>query len=555
MMPSEVYDKQIAYFTMEIALDNRMNTYSGGLGVLAGDTMRSFADLQIPTVGVTQINSEGYCDQKIDEGGKQIDSAESWNPSEFLEPLSSEISLKIGGEEVKVGGWKKTVEGENGYEIPMIFLDTNIEENSEKFKKITKRLYGGDQEYRLMQEVVLGIGGVRFLNELNYEVDIYHINESHSSLLALELLKNSDMDLEYVRDRCVFTTHTPEGSGHDKFSYDLVERVLGDYISIETLKEISREDNLHMTELALNLSGYINAVSKRHGEVSESMFPGYEIDAITNGVHIPRWVSDSFRAVYDEYLPGWRKDPFKLKHAIRIPDDEIWEAHLKEKDRLIDYVNDNAEVEMNDRVFTIGFARRAAPYKRADLIFHNPDRLVQIAKEVGDFQVLFAGKAHPQADMSKKIIKSVYNKTKDLKEDIKMAYLENYDLRLGALLTFGVDLWLNNPERGREACGTSGMKAACNGIPQLGTLDGWWIEGHIKDVTGWKIGLEPEEKADNADEVDSNDLYEKLEEKVIPRFYTNKKGWIKTMKSCISFNASYFNTHRMVREYFLNAYM
>lgn len=554
-MPSGVHDKQIVYFTMEVALDPEMNTYSGGLGVLAGDTMKSFADLGIPTLGVTQINEEGYCDQKIDEEGNQIDAAESWNPSDFLEPIPSEVSVNIEGKRVKIGGWKKKIVGDNGFTVPMIFLDTNLEDNLEEQRDITKRLYGGDQKYRLMQEIVLGIGGVRLLEELDYDIDIYHMNESHSSLLALELLKRLDMKRDEVRDKCVFTTHTPEGSGHDKFSYDLVEEVLGDYMPISTLKELSRDENLHMTELAFNLSGYVNGVSKRHSEVSKEMFPGYSIDAITNGVHIPRWVSESFREVYDEHLPGWRKDPFKLKQAMRIPDDDLWEAHLEEKDKLIDYVNENTDVEMKDRVFTIGFARRAAPYKRADLIFYDLDRLVKIAKEVGDFQVLFAGKAHPQADLSKEVIKKVYQKTKNLKEDIKMAYLENYGIELGALLTSGVDIWLNTPERGREACGTSGMKAACNGIPQLGTLDGWWIEGHIEDVTGWKIGLKPEEKVDNADEIDASDLYDKLEEKIIPKFYANKKGWIRTMKDSISFNASYFNTHRMVREYLLNAYI
>lgn len=551
---SESNVEKVAYFTMEIGLNPGMHTYSGGLGILSGDTMRSFADLEIPAVGVTQLNNLGYCKQELDEEGEQVDSPDEWNPEDFLERLSTTATVQIEGNKVKVGAWKREIENSEGFTVPVIFLDTDLEENDEKYRDITSKLYGGDHRYRFFQEIVLGIGGVRILRELGHDIKKYHMNESHSSLLTLELLRGHDMDIEKVRDLCVFTTHTPEGSAHDKFSYELVKEVMGDFIPISKLKDLSREEDLHMTLLALNLSGYINAVSKRHEEVMERMFPGYSIDSITNGVHMLTWVSDSFKGLYDENIPGWRDDFYKLKHAVRIPEDDIWDAHLEEKEKLIEYVNRNTDVEMNDRIFTIGFARRATPYKRADLLFYNPERLVQIAREGGDFQVLFAGKAHPKGELGKEMIGKVTDQIRDLRDEIKMAYLENYDMDLAALLTSGVDLWLNTPERGREACGTSGMKAACNGIPQLSTLDGWWIEGHIEDVTGWKIGLEPEEKDENADEIDAKDLYDKLENSIIPKYYASKKEWISIMRNAIALNASYFNTYRMVNEYVLNAY-
>ncbi len=383
------------------------------------------------------------------------------------------------------------------------------------------------------------------------------MNESHSALLTIELLNEFDKNRDEVRKKCSFTTHTPEGAAHDEFSYDLVGEVMKeDYLPIPELKEMSQEKSLHMTKLAMNSSGYINAVSKRHEGVTRSIFPNYSIDSITNGIHIPTWVSDSFMELYDEYVSGWRRDPYKLKHSVVIPEEEIWDAHMKEKEKLIEEVNKNSDVEMNSRVFTIGFARRAAPYKRADLIFYDKEELLDVAQEVGEFQIIFAGKAHPQGEASKDMIKRVTDHIQDLKDDIKMTYLEDYGMNLAKLLTSGVDLWLNNPERGREACGTSGMKAACNGIPQLSILDGWWIEGHLENVTGWKIGLEPEEIEgdEDMDKIDSSDIYKKLGNEIIPKFYADKKTWNRIMRNAIAFNASFFNTHRMVREYLTNAY-
>ncbi len=548
--------RKYAYFSMEIGIDPRMHTYSGGLGVLAGDTIKSFAKLEIPVVGITQLNKKGYCRQELDENGNQIDYSNEWGPDEFLEPISVDTKVKIEGKDVKLGVWKKEIKSPfSEFFVPIFFLDTDLPENEERYKDITDRLYLGDRRYRFFQEVVLGIGGFRVLRELGFNnIQKYHLNESHSSLLTLELLKENEWDLEKVRRLCTFTTHTPEKSGHDVFSYELVSDVLKDYISIPELKKLSKEESLDMTLLALAISGYANAVSKKHREISNKMFPDYQIDSITNGVYVPGWVSEEFENIYDRYLSGWRKVPYKLRQAVEIPKGEVWDAHQKEKEKLIDYVNSNTSQKMNEQTFTVGFARRATPYKRADLIFSDLDRLEEVAKTTGPFQIIFGGKAHPHDFGGKEIINEIFENKRKLENDIKVVYLENYEMDLAKLLTSGVDVWLNTPERGREACGTSGMKAACNGIPQLSTLDGWWIEGHIEDFTGWKIGPEPSEEVENSAERDSFDLYKKLKDVIIPCFYSEREKWTEIMLNSISVNASYFHTDRMVEEYVRNSY-
>lgn len=551
---------RVAYFTMEIALDSGMPTYCGGLGVLAGDTIRSFTDLGVPAVGVTLLYRKGYCRQKLDENGNQKDLPDEWKPQNFLKLLPPKVSVKVSGRRVKVRAWQKEVKGAKGFPVPVIFLDTNLKENDERAMEITSYLYGGrpyagDPEYRLAQEIVLGIGGVRMLEKLGFtDIKKFHMNEGHSALLTLELLRKYNLDLRAVRRLCVFTTHTPVTGGHDRFPYSLVGKILGEFVPLSIIKKLSGRKLLNMTKLAISLSGYTNGVSKRHGELSRKMFSGYHIDSITNGIHSVTWTSESFRKIYDRYTPGWRADPFKLKHAIRIPKEDIWRAHLKEKKKLIDYINKVTNVGMSYKTFTMGFARRAIPYKRANLLFHDPDRLVRIAKNVGNFQVLFTGKAYPADKEGKELIREIFGHISRLKDEIKIAYLENYNLRQAELLASGVDLWLNNPRRPLEACGTSGMKAAHNGVPQLSVLDGWWIEGHLEGVTGWSIGPEPGRRVRNSDEEDAEDIYSKLENVIIPLFYENREKWVGVMRNAIALNASFFNTHRMVREYILNAY-
>lgn len=549
-------DGRIAYFTMEIGLKSDMHTYSGGLGVLAGDTIKGFADLEIPAVGVTLLNDMGYCKQKIDSEGNQIDGPNEWNPGEYLNPLSVRTTVQIEGEEVTVGAWKKEIEGQTGFKVPVIFLDTNLEVNDKKERELTRYLYTGSKEFRLSQEVVLGIGGVKMLHELGYDIHKYHMNESHSSLLGLELLRELGMDRSNVKDLCVFTTHTPIPAGHEKYTYKMVDEVLGDFVEKSALQELSQKKKLHMTLLGLNLSSYANGVSKRNGEVAQKMFPEFEIDGITNGVHVSTWTSDHMGELYDEHIPGWRKNPYKLRHACRIPKTDILKAHKRGKEKLIDYVNARSRpgAEMSKEIFTMGFARRVVPYKRADLIFHKKDKLAEIANEVGEFQVLFAGKAHREGDEFKEIIKGIHEHIEDLKEDVNIAYLEGYDINLAKKLIPGVDLWLNNPERPREASGTSGIKAACNGVPHFSTLDGWWIEGHIEGETGWSIGPEPGTEIENLDKIDAKDFYSKLENKIIPLYYGEEEKWAEIMRNAIVYNGSFFNIQRMIREYVANAY-
>jgi starch phosphorylase len=310
-----------------------------------------------------------------------------------------------------------------------------------------------------------------------------------------------------------------------------------------------------MTFLALNLSHYVNGVAKRHGEVSRHMFANYAIDSITNGVHAATWASEPFQSLFDRYIPGWREDNFSLRYALGIPPNEVWDAHQENKDRLIHYVNRETNAGMDTNVLTLGFARRAAPYKRPDLLFADVERLKAIAKQSGVLQVVYGGKAHPRDQGGKELIKRIFAMRDALKNDIRIAYLPNYDMDLGKLITSGVDVWLNTPLPPLEASGTSGMKAAMNGVPSLSVLDGWWLEGCIENVTGWSIGQDGrgEGSNDNSSK-DASFLYEKLEQAVLPMFYHDRARFIDVMRHAIALNGSFFNTHRMVQQYVLKAY-
>lgn len=552
--------RKIAYFSMEIGLDARIPTYSGGLGILAGDTIKSCADLKVPMIAVTLLYEKGYFSQKLDDAGNQEELPVLWNPKDFLKPLLNNVTVTIEGRVVIIRAWQYDVTGIGDYFVPVIFLDTDLSHNSEYDRSLNDNLYGGDQRYRLAQEIILGIGGVRMLHNLGYTgIKKYHMNEGHASLLTLELLNEQKRktepvwDFERVREQCVFTTHTPVLAGHDQFPYDLANAVLGESMPLDVLKMLAGEDRLNMTLLALNLSGHINGVAKKHGEVSRSMFPGYSIASITNGVHSSTWTCDSFKQLYDKYIPGWRNDPFSLRYAVGIPKDEIWKAHAEAKKTLIDYINNNANAGFDYDTFTIGFARRAAVYKRTDLIFSDVNRLIDISDNSGKIQFVFAGKAHPQDWPAKEVLKNVFRHMARLRDKIKVMYLANYDRELAQLLTSGVDLWLNTPKRPNEASGTSGMKAAHNGVPHLSVFDGWWIEGHIEGITGWAIGSALDEESNDAE--DARALYDTLQLTVVPMFYRNTDNWINIMRHAIAINASFFNTHRMVQQYVLNSYL
>ncbi len=552
-------ERRIAYLSMEIGLDPKMPTYSGGLGILAGDTIKSAADLKVPAVAMTLIYKKGYFRQEIDESGNQHELPFDWNPRKFMKLRPQSTEVRIEGRTVKVQAWEYRVRGATGYTVPVFFLDTDLDGNSEYDRSLVYHLYGGDERYRLAQEVILGIGGVRMLRELGYRhIRRYHMNEGHSSLLTLELLRQKEITdpesprVDDIRKTCIFTTHTPIPAGHDQFPYDLVRKVLGRFLPIKTIRAFGGEDSLNMTRLALNLSYHVNGVAKEHQRVSREMFPGYQIESITNGVHAWTWASDSFRELFCRFIPGWRTAPPSLRYAISLPDDEIWNAHAESKRWLIDYVNGTTDAEMDPEVLTIGFARRATAYKRADLLFTDMERLRTIVRKVGKMQFIFAGKAHPRDTAGKELIRKVLARARELKGEIEIVYLEGYDMRLARLLVSGVDVWLNTPKRPREASGTSGMKAAINGVPSLSTLDGWWIEGCIEGMTGWAIGSLDMEEA--SDEKCAESLYYKLEREVIPAFYYDRKSWVEMMRLCIAINGSFFNTHRMVHQYIVSSY-
>ena len=559
-------ERKIAYFSMEIALAPGMATYSGGLGVLAGDTVRSAADLSVPMVAVSLLHRKGYFHQTIDAVGWQRESTDEWPIENFLVEVPGRAEVTLEGRTIFLRAWRYDVRGSGGFQVPVYFLDADLQENSAWDRTLTDSLYGGDHHYRLCQELILGIGGVRMLRRLNYtDLERFHMNEGHASLLVLELLDEearkagrqriTHEDVESVREKCVFTTHTPVPAGHDQFSMELVQRILGRREVYEMEDVFCCEGRLNMTFLGFNLSHYINGVAKRHGEVSRRMFAGYQIDSITNGVHAATWVAEPYKQLYDKHIPGWEQDNFSLRYALSIPKEEIWSAHVEAKTRLIESVNLRTNPGFDMAPLTVGFARRAATYKRADLLFHDIDRLKRIASKAGTLQVIYAGKAHPQDHGGKDLIQRIFQYKESLKSDINITYLEGYDLNLGKLITSGVDIWLNTPEPPLEASGTSGMKAALNGVPSLSILDGWWIEGCLEGVTGWAIGKDGRSIDEPADRSkDASSLYDKLEQAVVPLFCQERDRFIDVMRHCIALNGSFFNTQRMVQQYVLKAY-
>jgi starch phosphorylase len=549
----------VAYFSMEVALEPKMPTYSGGLGVLAGDMLKSFADLEMPLVGLCLLYHRGYFEQKIDETGWQKEQPTRWDPHHFLKLQNNIIELTLEGRVILAQAWLYELKGTTGHIVPVYFLDTDLPENHPDDRSLTHYLYGGDLKYRLKQEALLGVGGVRLLKSVGLYPNIktFHMNEGHAALLTLELLNDHNYIDSEVAQYCTFTTHTPVPAGHDHFPYDMAHQVLGSILPWH-IQKIAGFSDLNMTTLAMNLSRYRNSVAQKHGEVSRNLFPGYQMDAITNGIHPMTWVSKPFHKIFDENFPSWKTDEKQLLRALDLPEGVVWKAHQENKKKLLDYIIEKTGEIFDLKILTIGFGRRAAPYKRASLIFHDVEKLAKICK--GRVQFVFAGKAHPRDDLGKKeiqkVIESINQINKTYPDKIRVVFLENYNMETGALMTAGVDVWLNNPIRPREASGTSGMKAAINGVLNFSVLDGWWIEGHEEDITGWSIGAAPQETAltEQEDAPDALDFYEKLEYKVIPLYYQNQAGWIKMMKNAMGKNGSQFNTHRVVKEYARSAY-
>ncbi len=548
---------------MEVGIHSAMPTYSGGLGVLSGDTIKAAADVELPFVAVTLAHRAGYFRQHLDAEGRQNEEPASWNPAEHMGLVEERVTVEVEGRAVVVCAWRLDVVGVTGHVVPVYFLDTELEENSAEDRRITDHLYGGDQRDRLRQEIVLGIGGVKMLRAVGLEgLDTFHMNEGHSALLGLALLEERTSSggveevaqgLDAVRAACVFTTHTPVPAGHDVFSIGLFEEVLGP-TRTALLKEIDvvEDGAINMTRLALRLSRYCNGVAMRHAQVSGEMFPDYHIHPITNGVHAATWTGAPMQGVFDEYLPAWREDPYLLRHAVDIPLERIRRAQREAKEALLAEVEQRTGKALDPDRLTLGFARRAAPYKRADLLMRDPERLRAMARASGGLQILYSGKAHPRNNEGKEMIRRVIEVAGLLEGDLGFAYLEDYDMHLGGLLTAGVDVWLNNPVKPLEASGTSGMKAALNGVPCLSVLDGWWIEGHVEGVTGWAIGTGWDQPSVTEEEVAS--LLDQLEGVVLPLYYHDPEGWARVMRSSIALNGSHFHARRMMHEYQARAY-
>ncbi len=550
----------VAYFSMEIALRDELPTYSGGLGVLAGDVVRTAADLGLPFLAVTQLSRKGYFRQVLDADGRQVERPATFAPEDHLERLDVKASLRLEGREVAVGAWLCDCVSPLGRAVPVLFLDTDLPENAPEDRAITDALYGGDARHRLKQEAVLGIAGARILAALGVWPRKYHVNEGHSALLVVELFRNAtglshEARLREVRERCVFTTHTPVEAGHDKFDHALVADVLGDLAPLPLIERLAGAGKLNMTLLALSGSGYVNGVAERHREISTAMFPGHRISAITNGVHSFTWTAPSIRRVLDAHLPGWAAEPLLLARVETIPDAAMWAAHLEAKRDLCELVARKTGVQLSPDVLTVGFARRFTPYKRPHLLFTDLARLRRTTRR-GPLQVVFAGKAHPADLAGKQLIAEIVRAARELEGVVRVAFIPDYDMAIARRLVAGVDVWLNTPEPPMEASGTSGMKAAHNGVLNFSVLDGWWIEGHHEGVTGWSIGPAPKDAFDarTRAELELDDLYGKLEYVILPTYYQRPEDWVRMVKASIDDLASYFNTHRMLRRYVTDAY-
>jgi starch phosphorylase len=564
----------VAYYSMEVALDDRIPTFSGGLGVLAGDLLRAAADAGLPMVGVTLLYRQGFFRQRL-AAGRQVEEAVSWDPRTCLEVLPERVTVPVEGRRVVVRPWRHLLRGVEGHGVPVYFLDTDLAENDDADRSLSDRLYQGDTAHRLRQEAVLGLAGPLMLAALGHrDIDVHHMNEGHAALapvmlLADEVAERGDPsadgdvagllnmatgdDVERVRRRCVFTTHTPVPAGHDRFQRELATRVLGTGLlaSLERLGCLD-DGTLNMTVLGMRFSHFVNAVSLRHQEVSRSMFPATSIEAITNGVHTSFWAAPATASLFDDHLPGWRADSSRLRYANAIPSASLQVAHAANKDALLREVERHTGVSLDRHALTIGIARRWTAYKRNDLLLSDPQALATVAESVGPVQVLYSGKAHPLDQPGKDMIEKVLQHAGKMGAKVTVVYLPDYAMELARLLCSGTDVWLNTPARPHEASGTSGMKAAVNGVPSLSTLDGWWLEGCVAGVTGWPIGDASTEGASDA--ADAEDLYRVLRHTVAPLYYEDPDAFTAVGRGAIALNGSFFSAERMVHEYSRRAY-
>ena len=538
----------VGYFTAEIGLWSDLSTYSGGLGVLAGDHVKSAADAEIPLVGVTLLYREGYSRQHLDSDGIQSETYPVLDPSEFLELTDIKIQLPLDNQTIYARVWCANVVGQTGHKVPVYFLDTTHELNSQYHQEIGQRLYGGNDDTRIRQEYLLGVGGVQLFDHLQIELNGIHLNEGHCTFAMLELLSRG-WSREQLTEKSLFTTHTPVPAGHDRFEWSLVKEIMGDKLP-DDAQELVRNagdseggNRCSMSHLAVALSTSVNAVSILNAEVAQTMFSEKKIIPITNGVHHPTWTSSTMTKLFDEHLPEWKANPNQLKEARKIPTEALKQARNENRKHLRDLVRNETGVEFEEHRLTIGFARRFATYKRANLVFHDLEKLREIG--AGRIQFVFSGKAHPKDEGGKQLIRDIFASAKTVEEEIPVAFLENYSMATGLAMTSGVDIWLNNPIRPLEASGTSGMKAAMNGVPNCSILDGWWPEACNHGINGWAIGNAEDDRNDPRD---AANIYSTLQNDVLPSWERKDETWANIMRESIASSAG-FTGRRMIEDY------
>ncbi len=546
---------RVAYFTMELAIRYEIHTYSGGLGVLAGDIARTAADLGMPMVFVLLVSRAGYFRQIINHDRWQVEQPNWWEPGDWCTPLEATASVEIEGRSVAIRPWLYVQTGVTGHQVPILLLDTDLEQNSAIDRTLTHHLYGGDAAYRLKQEIILGIGGARVLKSLGFDIKTWHMNEGHAALLTLDRLAEaratSGTDgLTRTRKQCVFTTHTPVPAGQDRFHYDLYAKTAPDLVPLDVVKDLAGHEELNMTRLALNLSGYSNAVAKRHAETSRNMFPGHEIHAVTNGVHTLTWAHEAMAALFDEYVPDWRLNPKALTGVASVPPEAVWAAHRKAKAQMGEMVFARTGIALDLNKPILGYARRMTPYKRPLLMFSDIERLAAIA-QYQPFQIVIAGKAHPRDHGGHEAIQRILENAGHLGDRLRVAFVPAYNMMAAGTIVAGVDVWMNTPTPPLEASGTSGMKAALNGVPNFSVLDGWWVEGCQEGINGWAIG---EDGGDGSDGAHAAAFYEKLERTVLPLFHTDRSGWCEVMKQAIATTGWQFSGNRLLGQYAREAY-
>ena len=538
----------IAYFTAEIGLWSELHTYSGGLGVLAGDHVKSAADANLPLVAISLLYREGYGRQHLDAKGDQSETYPPIDPAEHLVNTGKTIQLPLDGSTLYASVWRTDVVGVSGHVVPVYFLDTFHPNNSAEFVGLGARLYGGNDDTRVRQEYLLGVGGVQALQTLGQSFAGMHLNEGHCTFAMLEMLRQG-WTREELAQRTLFTTHTPVPAGHDRFEWSLVESVIGELLpdDARALVKNAGDDEegrrCSMSHLAVALSTAVNAVSNLNAQVASGMFGSTHIAPITNGVHHITWTSPQMGGLFDVHLPGWKEDPSQLGYAGSLPDEALLEARQANRRMLRELVRASTGVELEEHRLTIGFARRFATYKRANLVFSDLERLRAIGAD--RIQFVFSGKAHPKDEGGKQLIRDIFASAGEVANEIPVAFIENYDMDTGLAMTSGVDIWLNNPIRPLEASGTSGMKAAMNGVPNCSILDGWWPEGCEHGVNGWAIGGAEDERDDARD---AENIYNVLEHEVLPRWDEGPERWAKLMRASIATSAR-FTGARMIADY------